>query len=302
MTSSTDTTRHPDVSEISDLTEGLLPPSRTSEIKRHLESCSLCADVHASLEEIRGLLGTLPGPPRMPADIAGRIDAALAAEALLDATAPEGADLVSRETVSRSQEAGTTPVATRPAGHPRAGTGPGRQGTTRRRRVAVLGAVLGAAAVSVSVLFLQTYQDSSGNDSSAAKKETSASSTAGDSAEFSGTALDNRVHALLAAHPAQEAEPRIERAPSADRGPTTVAPKSSPDVVVPPCIQEGTGRADGPIAYERGTFGGVNAYLVLMTHPKDDTQIQAYVVDAGCVDSSPGSAGELLLSQTYPRR
>lgn len=88
MTSTTDKAEHPDVTEISDLTEGLLPADRRDDIREHLEECGLCADVHASLEEIRGLLGTVPGPPRMPADVAGRIDAALAAEALLHATAP----------------------------------------------------------------------------------------------------------------------------------------------------------------------------------------------------------------------
>ena len=90
MTTTTDSAGHPDVAEISDLTEGLLSPARTSEVRRHLDGCELCADVHASLEEIRGLLGTLPGPPRMPADVAGRIDAALAAEALLDSHDPDG--------------------------------------------------------------------------------------------------------------------------------------------------------------------------------------------------------------------
>lgn len=69
MSGTTGTIRHPDVSEISDLTEGLLSPSRTAEIRRHLGDCALCADVRASLEEIRSLLGTLPGPARMPADI-----------------------------------------------------------------------------------------------------------------------------------------------------------------------------------------------------------------------------------------
>ncbi|GAA3300589.1 hypothetical protein GCM10020295_41720 [Streptomyces cinereospinus] len=68
---------------------GPAPPSRTADVRRHLDECELCADVYASLEEIRGVLGTLPGPARMPADIAGRIDAALAAEALLQATAPD---------------------------------------------------------------------------------------------------------------------------------------------------------------------------------------------------------------------
>ncbi|MFE4645751.1 anti-sigma factor family protein, partial [Streptomyces sp. NPDC056730] len=98
MTSTTDTAQHPDVSEISDLAEGLLSPSRSAAVRSHLDGCALCADVHDSLEEIRGLLGTLPGPPRMPADVAERIDAALAAEALLDATAPDENGDVSRET------------------------------------------------------------------------------------------------------------------------------------------------------------------------------------------------------------
>ncbi|MEU9604098.1 anti-sigma factor [Streptomyces sp. NPDC048057] len=97
-------TQHPDVSEISDLTEGLLSPSQSADLRAHLDGCELCADVQASLEEIRSLLGTLPGAARMPADVAGRIDAALAAEALLDSSAPEhqphgsAAANVSRET------------------------------------------------------------------------------------------------------------------------------------------------------------------------------------------------------------
>ena len=55
MTSTTDTAGHPDVAEISDLTEGLLTTARTADVRRHLDECELCADVHASLEEIRGL-------------------------------------------------------------------------------------------------------------------------------------------------------------------------------------------------------------------------------------------------------
>ncbi|MFH8929524.1 anti-sigma factor family protein [Streptomyces pristinaespiralis] len=298
---SADTTEHPHVSEISDLTEGLLPPARTAEVRRHLDDCPLCADVRTSLEEIRGLLGTLPGPPRMPADIAGRINAALAAEALLEATAPEERDHVSRETVPRSSAAETASPAVRPAGHPRAATGPGRNVRARRRRGAVLGAVFGAAAVGVGVMFLQSAQTNSANDSSAAKKETSVSSAARDSAEFSGSTIGSRVQSLLAAGPTQEAEPRIEKAPSLDSGPATMSPKDAPDAAVPACIQQGTGRSDNPIAAERGTYEGVSAYLVLMAHAKDSSQVQAYVVDAACVDRAANPPGELLLTQSYPR-
>jgi hypothetical protein len=87
-TTGSGTDPHPEVAEISDLIEGLLPPGRGADVREHIAGCALCTDVLGSLEEIRGLLGTLPGPQRMPADIAGRIDAALAAEALLDATLP----------------------------------------------------------------------------------------------------------------------------------------------------------------------------------------------------------------------
>ncbi|QDQ12555.1 anti-sigma factor family protein [Streptomyces spectabilis] len=131
MTTTTDSTGHPDVSEISDLTEGLLSPSRTLDVRRHLDDCALCTDVYDSLEEIRGMLGTLPGPSRMPADVAERIDAALAAEALLDSTATEsvsaslsahGAETASGHDpiLEPGREAGREPVGasvTEPAAH-----------------------------------------------------------------------------------------------------------------------------------------------------------------------------------------
>ncbi|NEE44400.1 hypothetical protein G3M55_07225, partial [Streptomyces sp. SID8455] len=74
------------------LAEGLLSASRAAEVRRHLAECELCAEVRDSLEEIRGLLGTLPDPEPMPEGIAARIDAALAAEARADADADEPAD------------------------------------------------------------------------------------------------------------------------------------------------------------------------------------------------------------------
>ncbi|CAM5477416.1 zf-HC2 domain-containing protein [Streptomyces abikoensis] len=107
MTSMTGTDGHPEVAEISALAEGVLSPARTADVREHLAVCELCEDVRSSLDEIRGALGTLPGPPRMPADIAGRIDAALAAEALLDSTTPpHGVRVpVSRETEALGKDA-----------------------------------------------------------------------------------------------------------------------------------------------------------------------------------------------------
>ncbi|MCZ9340155.1 zf-HC2 domain-containing protein, partial [Streptomyces sp. TRM76130] len=168
MSSTTDMARHPDVAEISDLAEGLLPPSRSMEVRRHLDACELCADVHASLGGIRGLLGTLPGPLRMPDDVVCRIDAALAAEALLagiasgptggsqahGASAPlsggDGPPRVSRETsVAVGRPAGRATTST---------TGPGRKNHTwnGRRRIAAFGAVFAVAALGISSVIVSS--------------------------------------------------------------------------------------------------------------------------------------------------
>ncbi|WP_406343544.1 anti-sigma factor family protein [Streptomyces sp. NBC_00648] len=323
MTSTADMTQHPDVSEISDLHEGLLPPSRTADVRRHLDACDLCADVHASLTEIRELLGTLPGPPRMPADIAGRIDAALAAEALLDATTPNGSPApveatavsvtkgtpVSAETaddaahVSRETSLGSapadTPAADRPAGRPRAATGPGRPRTPRRRRTAVLGAVFGAAAIGVSVFLVQTLQPS--DDNHAQKSDMASPQQHGD--VFSDASLAGQVQTLLASRPALESAGTSPSGKKPDLGITSNSPKLGVDVTVPPCIQAGTGRtSETPLAYETGEYQGTRAYLVVLPHPTDTSQVQAYVVDAACETAAPDAKGKLLLTHAYPRR
>ena len=300
MTSTADMTQHPDVSEISDLTEGLLSPSRSADLRQHLDSCELCADVHASLEEIRETLGTLPGPVRMPADIAGRIDAALAAEALLDSTAPEEHEHVSRETTTAARSQGARP-SERPAGHSRGTTGPGRTRQGRRRRTAVLGAIVSVAAVGVSVLLLQTMSPGGAGDAGASK-ETSVSSAAGDSRDFAAMNLERQVQNLVAAAPTLN-DTKIDKSESfgsADSAPPPGTRKGSA-APVPSCVQKGTGRTDAPIAVEQGVYKGDNAYLVVLPHVSDTQQVQAYVIDAACVDIAPASTGKLLLTSTYPR-
>lgn len=231
MTSMTDATGdagHPDVAEISDLAEGLLGPARSGEVRSHLDACALCADVRSSLEEIRGLLGTLPGPSRMPADVAGRIDAALAAEALLGTMEPrtgEGTraepvehlhDDVSRETSRETVAAETGPPGTgadettsssssdasdqggaarsgRPEGRGRGATGPGRKtGSKARRRRLVLSSVLAAAAIGLGAVLVPTLTGAS----SSGGNDTAASADAGP--VYSDEALQDQVSALLA--------------------------------------------------------------------------------------------------------
>lgn len=312
MTSTTDATRHPDVSEIADLAEDLLPPSRAEDVRGHLADCGLCSDVLASLEEIRGLLGTLPDAEPMPADVADRIDTALADEARgsTSVAAPVSPADVSRETETA---AAAKELADRPAGHSRAATGPGRRAVRRRRRNAVLGAALGAAVVSMSVLLLQNVTSSGSSDGLKAADQGVSASREGSQA-FSQSTLEERVHSLLGSHTdtvgPQESNGE-EQNPSADTksstestSPTSASPQTplrAPSVTVPPCIEQGTGRNTAALAIERGTYEGSDAFLVVLPHPTDSARVQAYVVDAACVGAEPAAKGKLLLTHVYAR-
>ncbi|MCQ8829609.1 hypothetical protein [Streptomyces malaysiensis] len=321
MTSSTDTDEHPEVAEISALTEGLLSPSRAVDVRTHLASCVLCTDVWESLDEIRSLLGTLPGPVRMPAEIAGRIDAALAAEALLDATAPEGVADVSRETpepepVSREtadsisstpgsdtvEPASKSSTATdRPAGRPRGATGPRRgstgpgtrPGRARRWRKVVLGGACAAAVIGIGSFFIPSGP--SGDHGDADQQAHASQSSAGNSALSSGT-LKDRVHELLADRKSTASDGVTGQGNSPD-----VPLRADDDPEVPSCVQSGTGRKEPALAAQQDTYDGQTAYIVVLPHPSDSTRVDAFVIDASCVSASPSTPGELLVTRTYPR-
>ncbi|NEB04631.1 hypothetical protein [Streptomyces sp. SID13726] len=299
MTSTTDTAGHPDVAEISDLTEGLLPASRTADVRRHLDECELCADVHASLEEIRGLLGTLPGPPRMPDDVAGRIDAALAAEALLQATAPEAVhelnDPEPVETAHVSRE--TSPASDRPAGHARSSTaGPGRKERKRsgRRRVAVLGTVFTVAALGFGSVLLSTLDDGKSSDDTARGETSTAADT------FSTSGLEKQVSDLLTQ---KQSASGGSRAPHTSMGAADIPGSGDPRILstpdIPLCIQKGIHSNGSPLATEDGIYKGTDALLVVLRDPSDSTKVTAYVMDASCVKDAPSGAAKVLLKRSY---
>ncbi|MEU4925040.1 hypothetical protein AB0G54_00720 [Streptomyces yokosukanensis] len=319
MTSTTDTAGHPDVAEISDLTEGLLPRDRSTAVRRHLGACELCADVHASLEEIRGLLGSVSGAEHMPADVAGRIDAALAAEALLSAAAPEplsaplpsktergrengGDGRVSRETsLPFSRE--TSLPSDRPTGRPQAATGPGRKGRERgrRRRRVVLGAVLTAAVLGAGSLVLQSLGDHSSDTSTAHGKPTSSV------APFSGTSVQSQVKDLLAAKKKSQRgsgqRPRsgLESEQSTPGSTQSANTLLQTDVPVPDCVRAALHRGDDVLGAKTGTYGGTSAYLVVVPDAGDSTRVTAYIVDAACIRQPSGTVGKVLLKHSFLR-
>ncbi|WP_405881108.1 hypothetical protein OG762_22430 [Streptomyces sp. NBC_01136] len=314
MTSTTDTAGHPDVAEISDLTEGLLSLARTADVRRHLDGCVLCADVYDSLEEIRGLLGTLPGPTRMPDDVAGRIDAALAAEALLSATTPDhvsGAEddraSVSRETsvagVSlASGEPAPASIADRPSGHSHAATGPGRsrRGRSGRRRVVLLGTVFTAAALGLGAVLVQSIGgDGSGKNQTATQQ--------GSKDTFSEGKLKTQVADLLAKNKTTNNRSASPKHPwgvtsnDAGNGSAGVDTLITPTVQIPDCIQKGTGSNAAVLAAQEGTYKGSSVYLVVLPDASDNTKVTAYIVDAACAKQNSTSPGKLLLTHSYAR-
>jgi hypothetical protein len=295
VTSTTGTDDHPEVAEISALAEGILSPGRSADVRGHLKGCELCADVRASLEEIRGLLGTLPGAPAMPAGVASRIDAALAAEALLASTSEEAP--VSRETappertsdVSRgTRVTRDTPQVGHPAGHAPGSTGPGRHGDgRRRRRNRLLITVSAAAVLGLGGILLSSLHSNGGNGGT----------QAGDSSSNATTdAVRARVTALLAESPLST---------KAISGQQPDNPANRPLIgtaaATPSCVRDGIGRTERPMASERYQFRGTASYLVVLAHPSDASHVDAYVVDASCASASPSHPGKVLLTETYTR-
>jgi anti-sigma factor RsiW len=280
-------TGHPDVAEIADLAEGILPTARTADLRQHLENCALCADVYASLGEIQGLLGTLPAPARMPDDVAARIDAALAAETLPDV--PDGAR-VSRET--------STPV-DRPAGHARSSsTGPGRKDRRRggRRRIAVLGAVAAAAAIGLGSVIVSSLTGESPSGNTAQEQQTAVADT------FSEGRLQDQVTSLIAAGGTQNGA-RTPRSfgMESENGGETAENHVFKQPTVPECVRKGIGRDDAVIATEQGVYKGREALLVVLPDAANDTRVTAYIVEAACVEQPAVGKAKILLKHSYAR-
>ncbi|WP_405585576.1 hypothetical protein [Streptomyces sp. NBC_01092] len=306
MTSTTDTAGHPDVAEISDLTEGLLPPSKTADLRRHLDECELCADVQASLEEIRGLLGTLPGPSRMPTDVTERIDAALAAEALLSATAPDNIDQSklagAAHSVSDVDDGAhvsreTSAAAGRPAGHARSSTtGPGRKDRKKagRRKVVVLSAAFTAAALGLGSVLLTSLMGG-GSGPTADGGQTTADT-------FSAAKLENQVSDLLAkSESSVGGSKKPDRSLGMEGGADTASPRVFREITVPECIRQGIGRNDIALAAEEGRYKGKEALLVVLPDASDVSRVTVYVMDASCVRHPSTAKADVLLTESYAR-
>ncbi|AKH83486.1 hypothetical protein AA958_16150 [Streptomyces sp. CNQ-509] len=304
---------HPEVEELADLAEGLTSPARTQQLHRHLDECATCRETRDALDGVRGLLGSLPEPAPMPAEIAGRIDAALAAEARYDAdvsavdvsreTAPPETHVpapresVSRETRSRRSHR-------RPAAHRADATGPGRP--ARRWPRVLLGAAGAAALVALTVVLFQ-LPESGGNDDSAADMTANQEQSQGNAPKVAPSAgsqgplgadsLETRVLGMLQQPERREGGGAGEG--TADTGDDPLVAEGD-DPQVPECVRAALNRSEAPLAAGTDTYEGSPAYVVVLPHPGDAQRVDAYVVDSSCA-ASPDQPGEILHSDTFQR-
>jgi hypothetical protein len=142
---------HVDAGTVADYREGMLSGRKAARVAAHLSSCPRCADVDAQLTALTTLLAATPVPP-MPASLAARLDAALAAEIARASAPAEAADVAGPAGVldpaAAGQHPGAGPVPAAPhtlpgdaaPGHTMPGSttpgraGPGRAGPGRDAR------------------------------------------------------------------------------------------------------------------------------------------------------------------------
>jgi hypothetical protein len=127
---------HVDEQTLAAFREGLLPARKAARITAHLATCQRCAEVDVQLAAVSTILARTPAPP-MPASLAARLDAALAAEIARPAAAspsaaasPDGAALPNGAALPAAAGGAASPGAPSPAETPAPGERAGRQGRT----------------------------------------------------------------------------------------------------------------------------------------------------------------------------
>ncbi|WP_052847498.1 hypothetical protein [Streptomyces avicenniae] len=331
--------QHPDPAEIAALDEELLPPAEEATLRAHIADCAACAETAAEFVVLRQHLRDLP-LPRIPDDVATRIDAALGALHVSRETEPADEShapaLPSDEQPDTpgSADGGAEPVVRqpRPPAVRTEETDVGREVRGRRARaldrvsrpapkrwprfaLAAAGAVLAVALGSTVLDSLgpTTHQDGGGQSEAADA----------DAGQAADPMLEDQVRDLLAESEAAEslASPENATEPAAPSGPAGAGTEGFPEAPpgsggettgdeegglevmldVPTCVEDAIGRTEVPLAAEEEDYAGTDAYLVVFPHSVDPERVDAYVVDADCVSATPPVSGEVLVRASYPR-
>jgi hypothetical protein len=315
------TVGHPPVEDISDLVEGLLAPLVADVLRAHLIECAECARTHDALLEIRSLLSAVE-QPGIPEDVAGRIDAALAAEALPAFSTTVGSGSAPAPAVPRSPGTRTNERTRPPAGP---GTGSPDRPARRRRLVRAL---VSAAALTAAVGFggVLVHGLSPGGDaaSSAAKADTAAGrqapalaphalqepgrqgskapNAAGSGTTYTVDDLGPQIMQLVGDQVQPTARPRsspaFTRAGTPDNGGSISPDAAAP--LLPGCVLEATGHdGDDPVATDLGTFEGDPVGVVV--YPDSSDSFEVFLIDSSCELTTPSTPGTVKLHRTLPK-
>ncbi|MET9612439.1 hypothetical protein [Kitasatospora indigofera] len=308
---------HPSIDELADLAEELVEDRDTADsLREHLTGCPECRETLAALAEVSELLGSVQTPP-MPADVARRIDAALAAEAAGPdrptppaTVAPAGGEPAAgagRPAAARPRQE-HRPAPTAPPTAPPAG--PGRARRRSRRRV-LLGTAFALAAVTLGALLLRTPAPDQAADTAAGAAAASAPSLSAPSPGIPSAGLPSFGGPSLGGgqRPGSEApqeQPAIKGgapvytdetlAAQARRLVNAGGPSDGTDLstrTAPPCAPTGTGPL---LAAGRGTYGGVPVDVLVYAVPGDPGRLDVYLVASDC-GTAPAT---VLLHRSVP--
>jgi hypothetical protein len=115
----------------------------------------------------------------------------------------------------------------------------------------------------------------------------------------SSTLVADQVRQLLAgATVGAESSPGADNSPMLDNHSLSATAGPASPAALPSCVVKATQRTQTPLASEQELFQGIPAYLVVLPHPGDDSLVDAFVVNASCTASSPGT---VLFQSSYSR-
>lgn len=279
---------------LADSAEGLLPAADDAAVRSHVSSCPACRQLATDLRDVSALLAS-DASPRMPDDVAARLEAALQAEPPLS-VAP-------------------------PARHPTVPAAPSRpRSRTRRMPVWVGAAAATVLGVTGAVIGVRALEDSDSADSStagaaleadrAAEAPESALAAPGEGDGYTAATLEARVAALVTGAAVDAADDSREAAPGSLPGAGAAAEPSSPTgqlsalatLATPEglaaCVASLTGREGvTPIAVDLASYEEQPAAIIVLPDPADRETLDVRVVGAGC----SAADDDLIVATRVPR-
>ena len=302
---------HADAQQVAALREGLLPARKAAKIAAHLSSCPRCAEVDAQLAAVTTILARTPAPP-MPASLAARLDAALAAEIArspVAASPPDGAASPAGAAAPGGRSGhGAGPASGRDAAGRRARPSRSPWRLTPRLAAAAAAVVLvagGGYAIARVALAGNSSEQTSSAGSSASRSAPNGSAAARAPEAAPGAAirgglplvasgtnyqpgqLPAQVGVVLKRYPASEGSP----------GRPTVASPVSPESAFPQlnaCVSHLAG-GQRPRLVDIARYGTRPAAVIVVPVPGTAT-LRVWVVGPGCT----GQGGDVIARFSMP--